>query len=42
MNTLKAKYGPAPEAFIVIPILGAFAIDIFLALITTGFINFLS
>lgn len=42
MNTLKAKYGPAPEAFIVIPILGAFAIDIFLSIIATGFINFLS
>jgi len=39
METVCAKYGPAPRAFLVVPIVGAFFVDFANALIITGFMN---
>jgi glutamate:Na+ symporter, ESS family len=39
MKTLVAKYGPAPRAFLVVPMVGAFFIDFTNAIIITFFIN---
>ena len=39
MRTLAERYGPAPRAFLVAPIVGAFFIDFSNALIITGFLN---
>ena len=41
MRTLVERYGVAPRAFLVAPLVGAFFIDFSNALIITGFINFL-
>ena len=41
MRTLVERYGVAPRAFLVAPLVGAFFIDFTNALIITGFINFL-
>jgi ESS family glutamate:Na+ symporter len=41
MRALVTRYGPAPRAFLVIPLVGAFFIDFANALIVTGFVNFL-
>ncbi len=41
MESLVEKFGPAPRAFLVIPIVGAFFIDFTNALIITFFINIL-
>ena len=41
MEAITEHYGPAPRAFLVVPIVGAFLIDFTNALIITGFINFL-
>ena len=40
MQTLTDRYGVAPRAFLVAPLVGAFFIDFSNALIITGFINF--
>ncbi len=40
MRTLVERYGAAPRAFLVAPLVGAFFIDFTNALIITGFINF--
>ncbi|NZA27250.1 sodium/glutamate symporter [Luteimonas sp. SJ-92] len=40
MRTLVERYGIAPRAFLVAPLVGAFFIDFTNALIITGFINF--
>ena len=40
MRTLVQRYGVAPRAFLVAPLVGAFFIDFTNALIITGFINF--
>ena len=40
MEVLTAKYGPAPKAFLVVPMVGAFFIDFTNALIITAFLNF--
>ncbi|MBB6066311.1 ESS family glutamate:Na+ symporter [Pseudoxanthomonas broegbernensis] len=40
MRTLVQRYGMAPRAFLVAPLVGAFFIDFTNALIITGFINF--
>ncbi|MDE2406935.1 MAG: sodium/glutamate symporter [Xanthomonadaceae bacterium] len=40
MRTLVERYGIAPRAFLVAPLVGAFFIDFSNALIITGFINF--
>lgn len=39
MRTLVERHGPAPRAFLVAPIVGAFFIDFSNALIITGFLN---
>ena len=41
MRTLVERYGMAPRAFLVAPLVGAFFIDFVNALIITGFLNFL-
>jgi ESS family glutamate:Na+ symporter len=41
MEALVERFGPAPRAFLVVPLVGAFFIDFTNALIITGFINFL-
>ncbi len=40
MEALVEKYGPAPRAFVVVPLVGAFFIDFTNALIITLFLNF--
>jgi ESS family glutamate:Na+ symporter len=35
------RYGPAPRAFLVVPMVGAFFIDFTNALVITGFLNLL-
>ena len=39
LEVLSAKYGPAPRAFLVVPIVGAFLIDFTNAMIITAFAN---
>jgi ESS family glutamate:Na+ symporter len=39
MKALVDRYGPAPRAFLVIPLVGAFFIDFANALVVTGFLN---
>ncbi|MGH6959383.1 MAG: sodium/glutamate symporter, partial [Dongiaceae bacterium] len=41
MDVLRRKYGPAPRAFIVVPLVGAFLIDFTNALIITTLLNWL-
>ncbi|HEX8696730.1 MAG TPA: sodium/glutamate symporter [Longimicrobium sp.] len=41
MEALVEKYGPAPRAFLVVPMVGAFFIDFTNALIITAFVNFM-
>ncbi|MBB4634089.1 sodium/glutamate symporter [Longimicrobium terrae] len=40
MRAIVEKYGPAPRAFLVVPMVGAFFIDFTNALVITGFVNF--
>jgi ESS family glutamate:Na+ symporter len=40
MRAIVEKYGPAPRAFLVVPMVGAFFIDFTNALVITGFLNF--
>lgn len=40
MDVLVKKYGPAPRAFIVVPLVGAFLIDFTNALVITAMANF--
>ena len=42
MKALVERYGPAPKAFLVVPMVGAFFIDFTNALIITAFLNFFS
>ena len=42
MRALTERYGPAPRAFLVAPIVGAFFIDFTNALIITLFLNLLA
>ena len=39
MESIVEKFGPAPRAFLVVPMVGAFFIDFTNALIITTFIN---
>jgi ESS family glutamate:Na+ symporter len=39
MEALVERYGPAPRAFLVVPMVGAFFIDFTNALIITGFVS---
>jgi ESS family glutamate:Na+ symporter len=41
MRTLVGRFGPAPRAFLVVPLVGAFFIDFINALVITGFVNWL-
>jgi ESS family glutamate:Na+ symporter len=41
MRALVARYGPAPRAFLVVPLVGAFFIDFANAIIITLFLNWL-
>ncbi len=41
MGVLVEKYGPAPRAYLVVPMVGAFFIDFTNAIIITAFLNFL-
>ena len=41
MGVLVEKYGPAPRAYLVVPMVGAFFIDFTNALIITAFLNVL-
>ncbi len=41
MRSLVTKFGPAPRAFLVVPLVGAFFIDFFNAIIITFFVNWL-
>jgi len=40
MGALVERYGPAPKAYLVVPLVGAFFIDFANALVITFFINF--
>jgi hypothetical protein len=40
MRVLVARFGPAPRAFLIVPIVGAFLIDFLNALVTTAALNF--
>src|SRR5688572_30363309 len=40
MTALAERYGPAPKAFLVVPMIGAFFIDFTNALIITAFLNY--
>ena len=40
MGALVERYGPAPKAYLVVPLVGAFGIDFVNALLITAFINF--
>jgi hypothetical protein len=40
MKALVERYGPAPKAFLVVPMVGAFFIDFTNALIITAFLNY--
>jgi len=39
MRALVGRYGAAPRAFLIVPLVGAFFIDFTNALIITGFVN---
>jgi ESS family glutamate:Na+ symporter len=39
MRAITSRYGPAPRAFLVVPLVGAFFIDFINALVITGFLN---
>jgi ESS family glutamate:Na+ symporter len=41
MEALVERYGPAPRAFLIVPMVGAFFIDFTNALVITGFLNWL-
>jgi ESS family glutamate:Na+ symporter len=41
MEELVEKYGPAPEAFLVVPVVGAFLIDFANSLVITTMANML-
>jgi len=42
MKTIVAKYGAAPQAFLVVPLVGAFFIDYINALVITVFVNLMN
>ena len=41
MNALTDRFGPAPRAFLVVPMVGAFFIDFSNAIVITAYLNFL-
>ena len=38
-SAITQRYGPAPQAFIVVPLVGAFLIDILNAVVLTGYVS---
>jgi ESS family glutamate:Na+ symporter len=40
MKAITDRFGPAPRAFLVVPMVGAFFIDLSNSLIITAYINF--
>jgi ESS family glutamate:Na+ symporter len=38
MNAVTGRYGPSPKAFLVIPLIGTFFVDIMNALVTKTFL----
>jgi ESS family glutamate:Na+ symporter len=40
MGALVERYGPAPKAYLVVPLVGAFFIDFTNAILITAFVNF--
>jgi len=38
MNAVTAKYGPSPKAFLIVPLVGAFFLDIVNALVIKSFL----
>jgi ESS family glutamate:Na+ symporter len=40
MSALTERFGPAPRAFLVAPVVGAFLIDFANAIVITTFVNF--
>jgi ESS family glutamate:Na+ symporter len=42
MEAIVERFGPAPRAFLVLPLVGAFFIDFTNALIITAFLNLLA
>ena len=42
MTAIVERYGPAPKAFLVVPMVGAFFIDFTNALLITAFLNYFS
>ncbi|MBD9485577.1 sodium/glutamate symporter [Pseudomonas sp. PDM14] len=40
MQAVAQRYGPAPQAFVVAPLVGAFLVDLLNALVLTGFLSF--
>jgi ESS family glutamate:Na+ symporter len=42
MDAVTSRFGPSPKAFLVVPLVGAFFIDIMNALVIKGFIGVLS
>jgi ESS family glutamate:Na+ symporter len=42
MEAIVERFGPAPRAFLVIPMVGAFFIDFTNALLITAFVNFVT
>ena len=40
MEAVVERYGPAPKAFLVVPMVGAFFVDFTNALIITAFLNY--
>lgn len=41
MRVMAQRYGPAPKAFLIVPIVGAFLIDFANAMLTTAALNLL-
>jgi len=39
MQAITQRYGPSPQAFVVVPLVGAFLIDLLNALVLTGFLS---
>jgi len=41
MQSITERFGPSHKAFLIVPLVGAFFVDIINALILSGFVNFL-
>ena len=39
MNAVTSRFGPSPKAFLVVPLVGAFLLDIVNALVIQGYIG---